>query len=87
MATLAVQLDYQGKHATNSARKWAIRRGLPRYWRGRTWLVNQADVDAALKGATYGAVDVGLHRDRATGAVGDGVADRADVLGTGEVRR
>lgn len=52
MLSLGEKLDFRGSNQvkTNSARAWVARAGLRKYWRGRTWLVREADVEKALAG-------------------------------------
>jgi len=52
-STLARYLDYAGKHAPDAARKFVIRRRIPKFWRDGAWLVKRADVDASLKGRVF----------------------------------
>lgn len=49
-ADLAEYLGYRGKARNEAARKFALRHGLPKQWRGRAWLVKRADVDRVLAG-------------------------------------
>ena len=49
-ADLAEYLCYRGTARNEAARKFAIRHGLPKTWRGKAWLVKRADVDRVLAG-------------------------------------
>lgn len=49
-ADLAQYLCYRGKARNEAARKFALRHGLPKTWRGNAWLVKRTDVDLVLAG-------------------------------------
>jgi hypothetical protein len=44
-------LGYAGKAKREAARKFVTRHGVPKFWRGRAWLVKPEDLDRALRGA------------------------------------
>lgn len=50
MAGLAELLDFRGRCRGNSARKWVLRHGLPRWFRGKGFLVRVSDVERVLSG-------------------------------------
>lgn len=43
-------LGYQGKAKREAARKFVVRNGVPKFWRGRAWLVKPEDIDRVLRG-------------------------------------
>ena len=43
-------LGYSGKAKREAARKFVERNGVPKWWRGRAWLVKPEDLDRALRG-------------------------------------
>ena len=49
---LADYLGYEGtpRGKQNAARAWVERTGIPKKWRGKTWLVHPDDADRALAG-------------------------------------
>lgn len=43
-------LGYRGKAKKEAARKFVDRTSVPKFWRGRQWLVKPEDLDRALHG-------------------------------------
>jgi hypothetical protein len=43
-------LGYQGKAKREAARKFVERNGVPKFWRGKAWLVKPQDLDRVLNG-------------------------------------
>lgn len=50
LARLGAYLGYRSAHSDEAARKWVIRTGCPKKWRGKAWLVHPDDVDRILDG-------------------------------------
>jgi len=50
---IAPKLGFLGKRAPEAARKWVIRRSIPKRWRGDAWLVAEEDVQASLDGKSF----------------------------------
>lgn len=43
-------LGYDGAARREAARKFIERHGVPKFWRGRVWLVKAEDLDRVLRG-------------------------------------
>lgn len=50
MTSVAALLDFRGKRRQEAARKWVMRHGLPRWFRGRAFLVRVSDIERVLMG-------------------------------------
>lgn len=48
-------LGYTGTARREAARKFVVRHGIPKFWRGRAWLVKPEDLDRVLRGENVAA--------------------------------
>ena len=57
VASLADYLDFKGtpRGKQAAARAWMTRTGIPKYWRGKCWVVKVTDVDKCLRGESPSA--------------------------------
>lgn len=53
LSAAADYLGYRGSAKREAARKFVIRHGVPKYWRGRAWLVKPEDLDRVLRGEAH----------------------------------
>lgn len=50
---MAPRLGFHGKAGAGAARKWCLKRSIPKRWRGNAWLVAEEDLQKALDGHSF----------------------------------